>query len=64
MTDICKCSGEREVDICPLRRRCHRFLADSDPVFQSYFRIAPFDGGKCDYFWKRIKNGKNKTKTN
>jgi hypothetical protein len=41
MTDISKCSGERNSLPCPIRETCRRYLARSG-LNQSWLREAPF----------------------
>lgn len=58
MPDITMCNGERGEDTCPIRDKCYRFTASPDPLWQSYFQVAPFIGGNprkpykfCESFW-------------
>lgn len=56
MTDITMCSGTG----CPIKEKCHRFTAERNPIWQSFFVEIP---GKwtedilnkqvweCDMFW-------------
>jgi hypothetical protein len=52
MTDITKCSGETETEVCPLRNKCYRFLAGTG-YRQSFFVFTPYDFEKeeCQQFW-------------
>lgn len=37
MSDITKCSGEN----CPIKEKCFRFTAETEPLWQSYFLEIP-----------------------
>jgi hypothetical protein len=45
MPDITMC----ENSLCPLRRKCERFMAKPSP-FQAYDRFAPDENGECNMF--------------
>ena len=61
MPDITLCRG----GTCPLRKKCHRYLARPYPIGQSYFAEVPYEetrsftsqqevvmgDRKCDYYW-------------
>ena len=50
MTDITKCTGEKDGKVCPLRKTCYRFTAPTGTM-QSFFREAPLkEDGTCDHF--------------
>ena len=51
MPDVSLCLNE----LCPLRVKCVRYLAEPDPYRQvySYFK---FEEGNCDGFWD-VENG-------
>ena len=62
MADITKCANKN----CKVKKQCYRFLAQSDPLYQSF---ADFNNSQkvtkpeqCEYFWKApeylIKKGK------
>lgn len=48
MADITICDGGE----CPLKDNCYRFLAERNPLYQSYFESIPYDKEKniCDEF--------------
>lgn len=59
MADICKCTGVKDIAICPLRDACHRYTVP-DGFRQSYFTNSPFvfkmtginlSGVDCGYYW-------------
>lgn len=37
MSDITKCFGQD----CPIKEKCYRFIAESEPLYQSYFVDVP-----------------------
>ncbi len=37
MSDITKCSGQD----CPIKEKCFRFVAEPEPLYQSYFVDVP-----------------------
>jgi hypothetical protein len=45
--DITKCKGIG----CDIKSECHRFAAETDVYWQSYFVESPIKNGKCDLFW-------------
>lgn len=52
MPDITLCRG----GTCPLRKKCHRYLARPYPIGQSYFAEVPYElrdtqTNECDYYW-------------
>ena len=49
MSDISKCNGKK----CPLKHKCWRYLAPTDPLRQSYVMLPPEqkESGKCDIYW-------------
>lgn len=49
MTDITKCRG----DGCPFQEICFRYIADTDPYWQSFFAEVPINitTNDCEYFW-------------
>lgn len=50
MADITMCEGLS----CPLKESCHRFTANKNELYQSYFVDIPYDNEKkeCKYYWK------------
>ena len=62
MPDISMCKG---LD-CPNKTNCYRFMAEAEPLGQSFFSDPPFtlkfeDDNeypifKCDYYWPLNKN--------
>lgn len=67
MSDITKCTGHN----CPIKEKCYRFVAESEPMYQSYFVDVPgfweyqnTEGEemndkriwKCDVFWGEKNN--------
>ena len=52
MPDIAVCMGRLEGGLkpaCPIRLKCHRFMAAADPHWRLYFDGRYKDGG-CDQF--------------
>lgn len=49
MPDISMCKNKE----CPSKKKCYRFMAKSNPLWQSYAEFKPEkDKDKCDYFMK------------
>ena len=48
MPDIALCTGEG----CPLKEKCHRYLAKPCEYRQSYFATPPYKDGECEHFWE------------
>lgn len=55
MSDISKCSGLRlenhKAIICPFRRECKRFLANTNEPWQSWIE-PPFTEADCEMFYQ------------
>ena len=52
MSDICKCSGNN----CPVKESCHRYMTESNELWQSYFAKPPGEYNEenvfhCDMYW-------------
>ena len=54
MPDIAVCMGRLEGGLkpaCPIRLKCHRFMAAADPHWRLYFD-GRYKDGSCDHFRK------------
>jgi hypothetical protein len=55
MPDISMCNARIEDPAykngrCPFAENCYRHMAKPSPGRQSWFEVAPFKAGLCDYF--------------
>jgi hypothetical protein len=55
--DITLCRGND----CPLKGKCHRYLAKPTPDWQSYFETPPHEDGKCQHYWP-LEKGRDELK--
>lgn len=60
MTDISKCPGERDGEVCSKREKCWRYLAPCSS-YQSFFLPSEM-GENCEDFFPRVIENINRKK--